>query len=223
MNQVTVVTSTSMPLEAGDEKRLTLNPAEKNYEYVFGTFQEQLKFKGDPLTGLVVSMEYMIVLLQEWEGLLQNDLKQMLEGADEIDIDYWEMMQNNEWYQLSAKEYCETYDEIDTSSMQFNASDGESDGVSGDLMPEDEPVNEDYLSGQNTPIGSDDNMSIGSDDNMPDDNTLLNWIDVYVYINNHGEMHSLLQAMIHESGETLKELIDDGFPAKYGRKRWSDD
>lgn len=169
------------------------------------------------------SLKHILHIMEILEESLAPDLAQMLVKSDEIMArGWWGHLQNNPEIQMSASKFCEQHSD-DSGSDDESDSEAESENESEDEAEAEDQFYADCLSGQNTPIGSDDNMSIGSDDGMsmqddvmaiggdqyiPDSKTLLDWIIVYVYIKNEGDMKDLLKKMNDQLGKTMQKLID---------------
>ena len=187
------------------------------------------------------SLKHILHIMEILEESLALELKEMLVKSDEIvACGWWDLLEDYPECQKNAVEFCKQHFIDDSGSDDDSGPDDDSDDKSdsddeaeAEAEAEDEDEDEDgddddkyyndYLSGQNTPIGSDDNMSIESDDDMPveddgmaiggdqyppDFKTLLDWIIVYVYLKNEWDMKVLLKKMNDQVGKTMQKLID---------------
>lgn len=180
------------------------------------------------------SLKHILHIMEMLEESLEPDLAQMLVKSDEIMArGWWDDLLYAHDLQVSAVEFCQQHlreDDSDSDDESESEVEAEDEAEVEDAA-EDAAENEsdaDYLSGQSTPTPSevdvehdgmsiendhdmsieDDEIEIGSDEYTPDSKTYLDWIIVYVYIKNEGDMKDLLKKMNDQLGKTMQKLID---------------
>jgi len=184
------------------------------------------------------SLKHILRIMEMLEESLAPDLEQMLVKSDEIMArGWWHHLLYAHDFQVSAVEFWQQHlreddsDSDDESESENEAEDeAENEAEDEDAAGEEaeNQYNDNYLSGQSTPTPSevdveDDGMSIeehddmsieedgidiGGDQYIPDSKTYLDWIIVYVYIKNEGDMKDLLKKMNDQLGKTMQKLID---------------
>ena len=139
------------------------------------------------------SIKHILHILEIFDQLITPDSAQMKVISDKIKAcGWWDRFDSQSDLQVSADEFLQKYCKEDDSDSD-KESVSENDGMS---------------------IGSDHGMAIGGDQNTPNSKTVCDWMIVYVYIKNEGDMKDLLKKLNDQFGKTMEKLIDKYVPRR---------